>query len=129
MAIQVYQGAMLILERAEHIAPHAFLDAYAWFYKHAGEMGPRPYGSSAPKDINIKLAAQRGSLNRSMRNTPSRSLLLSTPFTHKIASMNLMTALGLCHIANRESMFYVDLLLSNPNRTLPYPSSTEYSGL
>ena len=60
MAIQVYQGAMLTLERAEHIAPHAFLDACAWFYKHAGEMGPRPYGSGAQNDINIKLAAQCG---------------------------------------------------------------------
>lgn len=60
MAIQVYQGATLTLERAESIAPHAFLDAYTWFYKHAGERGPRPYGSSAPKDISIKLAAQRG---------------------------------------------------------------------
>ena len=60
MTIQFFQGPTLSLERAKRIAPTDYSKAYDWFMKHAGEIGPRPYGTNAPKDMGITLCAQRG---------------------------------------------------------------------
>ena len=60
MAIEVYGGAELSLERAMRIAPPEFAEAYAWFVEHTGEVGPRPFGDHHPDGMPIKLASWRG---------------------------------------------------------------------
>ncbi len=60
MAIEVYGGAELSLERAMRIAPPAYAKAYTWFIEHAGEVGPRPFGDHHPDGMPIKLASWRG---------------------------------------------------------------------
>ena len=60
MAIEIYGGAELSLERAMRIAPPEYAKVYAWFIEHAGEVGPRPYGDHHPDGMPIKLASQRG---------------------------------------------------------------------
>lgn len=60
MAIEVYGGAELSLERAMRIAPPEYAEAYAWFVEHTGEVGPRPFGGHHPDGMPIKLASERG---------------------------------------------------------------------
>lgn len=60
MAIELYSGADLSLERAMRIAPPEYALAYTWFVEHTGEIGPRPFGEHHPDGMPIRLASQRG---------------------------------------------------------------------
>lgn len=60
MALQTFGGTVLSLSRAKKIAPAEYAPAYDWFLGHEDSVGPLPYGSDSPRNIPVKLAAQRG---------------------------------------------------------------------
>ena len=60
MAIEIYGGLDLSVERAVRKAPQDYAPAYAWFMDHEGFVGPRPWREHTPANIDIKLCAQSG---------------------------------------------------------------------
>lgn len=60
VAIEVFDGAELSLERALNKVPNGYRQAYDWFMSHRDIVGPRPYGRNAPEGMPVKLTAQRG---------------------------------------------------------------------
>lgn len=60
MAIERYGGLELSVSRALQIAPPEYASGYKWFLDHEGFIGPRPWRSHAPVDVDVKLCAQSG---------------------------------------------------------------------
>lgn len=94
MAIELYSGADLSLERAMRIAPPEYALAYTWFVEHTGEIGPRPFGEHHPEGMPIRLASQRGIHKPGVSATPFPSTRRTGRSTQATASTTSTTAPG-----------------------------------